>query len=131
VYKLNILVVGADGDREDRPLVSVWFGVLDAGSGNLCVDINDDVDAVVFLALAICADGTAVPTKIIDKATNIALFLAKNTLLKSITIELINTCYDYLIINMMVSLTYGICHLIYIDRSLMKFPKLVPRVFPF
>ena len=131
MYILNILVVGADDDREVRPLVLVWFGALDAASGNLC--LNGDVDAVVFLALAICKDGTAVLTKIIDKATNIARFLAKNTLLKSITIEFINICYDYLIINMMVSFTYGICHLLYIElQSLVnENEKRVPRAFPF
>src|SRR5215469_14712474 len=85
----------------------------------LCIDINGDVDAVVFLALAICEDGTAILTKIIDKATNIAWFLAKNTVLKSITFEFINICYDYLIINMM---TNPICesHLWYLSSTLYK-----------
>jgi hypothetical protein len=66
-YILNILVVGVEGDIE----VLVWFVVLDAASGNLCVDVNGDVDAVVFLASAICEDAIDVP-KIIVKTTNIA-----------------------------------------------------------
>jgi hypothetical protein len=49
----------------------VWFVVLDAASGNLCVDVSGDVDTVVFLALAICEDAIAV-LKIIAKTTNIA-----------------------------------------------------------
>ena len=96
MYILNILVVG----------------VLEAASGNLCIDVSGDVDAVVFLALAVCEDGTAILTKIIDKATNIAWFLANNTVLKSITFEFINTCYDYLLINMMTNPIFGICHLV-------------------
>jgi len=57
--------------------VLVWFVVLDAASGNLCVDVSGDVDTVVFLALAICEDAIAV-LKIIAKTTNIACFLANN-----------------------------------------------------
>lgn len=70
-YILNILGVGTEGDREDRPLVSVSFAVLDAASGNLCVDVNGDVDAVIFIALAICEDVTAIPVtfKITDQET--------------------------------------------------------------
>ena len=93
-YILNILVVGAEGDIEDRPLVLVWFVVLDAASVNLFVDVNGDVDTVVFLASAICEDTVDVP-KIIVKTTNIAWFLANNTVPKSITFEFNNTCYDY------------------------------------
>ena len=46
--------------------------MLDAASTKLCVDVDGDVDVVVFLAFTICEDATAVLAKIMDNINSIA-----------------------------------------------------------